>query len=287
MLLNNKSDFKKWGLVLEGGALRGNYTAGVLDAFLDEGIEFPYVIGVSAGAGYGCSYASRQRGRNLTILKKCHGDRRYLSLWNFITTGSIFGMNFVFNEIPNKHVIFDWKTFIESPLRFITVCTDCKTGESEYFEKNPGMEKDDFFTILMASSSMPYASPIVKYSGKKYLDGAVTDALPLKKAVSDGYKRNVVVLTNPAGYRKKEELHPPNGLLYFGQKKLIEALKLRVTRYNQSLEHVEAEEKAGRIIVIRPSMDLRVSRIEKNKEKLIALYELGIRDAKDMLGRIN
>ena len=271
------------GLILEGGGLRGNYTAGVLDAFLDAGISFPYVIGVSAGACMGSSYISRQRGRNLEVLHKFHGDPRYASIRNLITTGSIFGKDFVFNQIPNKYVLFDYKAFLASPTRFVMVCTNCETGEPEYHEKKPGMEPSEFFTILEASSSMPYTSKMVKYKGNRYLDGAVTDALPLKKAEAEGYRRNVVILTNPAGFRKKEELHPPNGLFYFGMKKLIPALKLRIPRYNQGLEYVEAEEQAGRIIVLRPSKDLKVARIEKSKEKLIRLYELGISDAQDML----
>jgi predicted patatin/cPLA2 family phospholipase len=274
------------GLVLEGGGLRGNYTAGVLDAFLDAGIEFPYVIGVSAGAAYGCSYVSRQKGRNLEILHRFHGDPRYLSIRNFLTTRSFFGMDFVYNQIPNKLVVFDWKTFIESPVRFTAVCTDCESGESEYFEKYNGMAQKDFFTTLIATSSMPYAAPIVKYQGKKYLDGAIVDAIPLKKAVSQGFRRNVVILTNPAGYRKKEEPHPPNAIFYFGRKKLIKALKQRVTRYNESLEYTEAEAEAGRAFIIRPSADLKVSRVEKNKEKLLKLYNLGLEDARVLLPRL-
>jgi predicted patatin/cPLA2 family phospholipase len=271
------------GLVLEGGGLRGNYTAGVLDAFLDEGIDFPYVIGVSSGAAMGSSYVSRQRGRNFQLLDKYHGDPRFFSFRNLILKGSIFNMDFVFNQIPNKYIIFDFKTFIESPTRFVSVCTDCKTGEPEYLEKYAGMEAAEFFKTLEASSSMPYTSNIVKFKGKMYLDGAVSDALPLKKAQSEGYKQNVVVLTNPAGFRKKEEPHPPNGLLYFGKKALIKSLKMRVTRYNEILEYVEAQEKAGTAIVIRPSVDLKAGRVEKDKQKLLRLYELGISDAKAML----
>jgi predicted patatin/cPLA2 family phospholipase len=271
------------GLVLEGGGLRGNYTAGVLDAFLDERILFPYVIGVSAGAGMGCSYVSGQRGRNLEILRRFHGDTRYLSFRNFITTGSVFGMDFVFHQIPNTLVPFDWKNFVDSPARFTAVCTDCETGRAEYFEKRPELTAEEFYTTLEASSSMPYAAPIVSYNGKKYLDGAIADAIPLEKAFSEGFARNVVVLTNPAGYRKKQDPHPPDRLFYFGRKKLIEALKTRVARYNRSLEHVEAEAQAGRAILIRPSKDLNVSRVEKNREKLERLYELGYQDAKETL----
>jgi predicted patatin/cPLA2 family phospholipase len=274
------------GLVLEGGGLRGNYSAGVLDAFLDSGIEFPHVIGVSAGAAYGCSYVSRQKGRNLEILRRFHGDPQYLSVRNYFTTGSFFGMDFVFNQIPDRFVPFDWKTFVESPVRFTAVCTDCESGEPVYFEKHEGMEQRDFFTTLTATSSMPYSSRMVKYQGKFYLDGAIVDAIPVRQSVSRGYGRNVVILTNPAGYRKKDEPHPPDALFYFGRKKLIRALKMRVTRYNESLEYAEEEERAGRTFIIRPSADLKVSRVETNKDKLLKLYELGIGDALALVPRL-
>jgi predicted patatin/cPLA2 family phospholipase len=192
-------------------------------------------------------------------------------------------MDFVFNQIPNKLIPFDWKTFTKSTQRFVTVCTDCETGGAAYFEKTADMDPNDFFTTLTASASMPYAAPLVSYKGKKYLVGAIVDAIPLKKAVSEGFTKNVIVLTNPAGFYKKEEPHPPDGLLYFGRSNLIRALKLRVTRYNQSLKHAEAEEQAGRAIIIRPSVDLGVSRVERSKEKLLRLYELGINDAKDAI----
>ena len=278
-------DPSECGLILEGGGLRGNYTAGVLDAFLDAGINFPYIIGVSAGACMASSYVSRQRGRNLQILKQFHGDPRYLSIRNLFATGSIFGMDFVFEQIPNKYIIFDWKTFNESASRFVSVCTNCETGEAEYFEKGREMSAADFLTTLRASSSMPYSSTMVTYKGKKYLDGAIREAIPLQKAEAEGYKQNVIVLTNPAGFRKKEEFHPPNWIFYFGRKKLIEALKMRVRRYNQSLEYAEEAERAGRVIIIRPSRDLNVSRVEKSKEKLLQLYELGISDTLDILGK--
>lgn len=271
------------GLVLEGGGLKGNYTAGVLDAFLDKRLVFPYVIGVSAGAGMGCSYVSGQKGRNLEILRCFHGDPRYLSFRSFITTGSLFGMDFVFHRIPHSLIPFDWNRFAASPIRFTAVCTDCETGKAVYFEKEPEAGAENFYTILEASSSMPYVAPMVAHNGRKYLDGAVTDAIPLEKAVSEGFARNVIVLTNPAGYRKKQEPHPPDGLLYFGRKPLIEALKTRVKRYNESLERAEAEERAGKVIIIRPSKDLKVSRVEKDREKLERLYELGYQDANVML----
>jgi predicted patatin/cPLA2 family phospholipase len=194
------------GLILEGGGLRGNYTAGVLDAFMEAEVEFPYIIGVSAGAGMGCSYISRQYGRNFEILKKYSRDPRYLSLRSFFRTGNLFGLDFIYNEIFHRLVPFDLEAFHRSPSRFVTVCTDCERGEAVYYEK-----QEDIFTVLKASSAMPYIAKIVEYQGRKLLDGAIVDAIPLKRALEEGYTHNVVVLTKPAGYRKKEGLHPPVG----------------------------------------------------------------------------
>lgn len=226
----------------------------------------------------GSSYVSRQRGRNLEILKQFHGDWRYVSIRNFLLTRSFFGMDFVFRRIPNEFLPFDYQTFIDSPVRFVSVCTDCKTGQAVYFEKSREQSCEDFLQVLKASSSMPYSSPIAHLKGKPYLDGAVTDAIPLAHTEAEGFKTNVVVLTNPAGYTKEQDPHPPDWLLYFGRKNLRAALKERVPRYNETLAYVEESARAGRCVIIRPSEDLGVSRVEKSKEKLLKLYELGYND---------
>jgi predicted patatin/cPLA2 family phospholipase len=266
------------GLVLEGGGLRGNYTAGVLDAFLDEGIVFPYVIGVSAGCGMGCSYLSKQRGRNLEILKKYRRDPRYCSFRNFFRTGSLFGLDFIYGDLPERLVPFDFNAFYRSPARFVTVCTDCGSGLPVYYEKVP-----DQMTVLKASAAMPYVSKMVEYEGRRLLDGAITDPLPLDKAVEAGYRENVAVLTQPRGYRKNEPYQPPARIWYSRWPNLVRALEQRVENYNRSLKHIEAEERAGRVLVICPSRNLHISRTEKSVEKLIRLYELGIADAKAAL----
>jgi predicted patatin/cPLA2 family phospholipase len=266
------------GLVLEGGGLRGMYTAGVLDTFLDRGVEFPYIIGVSAGAGMGCSYVSKQRGRNLEILKKYRRDPRYFSIRSFFKTGNLFGLDFIFGDIPERLVPFDFDTFYRSPARFVTVCTDCGSGLPVYYEKVP-----ELMTVLKASAAMPYVSKMVEYRGKPLLDGAISDPLPLDKAVESGYRENVVVLTQPAGYRKDEPYQPPARFWYSRWPGLVRSLSRRVENYNRSQEHIEAEAQAGRVLIIRPSRDLRVSRTEKSVKKLIRLYELGIADAKAAL----
>jgi predicted patatin/cPLA2 family phospholipase len=263
------------GLVLEGGGLRGQYTAGVLDAFLDEGIRFPYLIGVSAGVSIACSYVSGQRGRNLEIIERFRNDPRYLSFRNLLTKGSLFGMDFIYGDIPHRLVPFDFEAFDASPTRFVSVCTDCDSGKAVYYEKN-----GDHLMVLRASASLPFLSRMVEYDGKRLLDGAIVDAIPLAKAISEGYRRNVVVLTRPQGYRKKEESGPAAGFVYGRYPKLVAALHTRVERYNAAMASVEAEEDAGRALVIRPSRDLGVSRTEKSVAKLRELYELGLEDGK-------
>jgi predicted patatin/cPLA2 family phospholipase len=266
----------EYALILEGGGMRGNYTAGVLDAFLEKGIEFPYIIGVSAGAGMGCSFVSKQKGRNLYMIKNYRNDPRYLSVRSFVKTGNYFGLDFIYNDIPNGLVPFDMETFMASPSRFVTVCTDCETGKAVYFEKGP-----DILTIMKASSAIPFISGMVAYEGRRYLDGCISDAIPLGKAMSEGYTKNVVVLTHPEGYRRRKELQPPAWLVYRKYPYLIKTLKNYVAQYNRGLCFAEEEAVAGRTLLIRPSVDLKASRIEKNMDKLIRLYELGLKDGKE------
>jgi predicted patatin/cPLA2 family phospholipase len=263
------------GLVLEGGGLRGNYPAGVLDSFLDAGIEFPYIIGVSAGVGMGCSYVSKQKGRNLKILTQYRNDSRYLSFRSFIKTGNYFGLDFIYDEIPRRLILFDFEIFNQYQGRFISVCTDCETGEAIYYDK-----EEDVLTVMKASSAIPFISKMVLYKNKKLLDGAIVDAIPLAKSISDGNKKNVVILTNPIGFCKREEHQPPATLMYRKYPKLVDAMKHRIENYNLAMGLVEHEEKMGNTFVIRPSIDLGVTRMEKSMEKLKAIYQLGIDDGK-------
>jgi predicted patatin/cPLA2 family phospholipase len=269
------------GLVLEGGGLRGNYTAGVLDAFLEEGIEFPYIIGVSAGVGFGCSYVSKQKGRNYEILTRYRNDPRYLSLRSYIKTGNYFGLDFIYGDIPRKLIPFDFETFNKYDGQFISVCTDCETGNPIYYN-----QEEDLLTVMKASSAIPFISKMILYDGKKLLDGAIVDAIPLRKAMSDGFKKNVLILTNPKGYRKHEETQPPVKYIYRKYPKLVKALQNRVASYNNAIDFVESEEKAGNIFVIRPSVNLGVTRMEKSITKLKQLYQLGIDDGKRAIAKI-
>lgn len=268
-----------FGLILEGGGMRGVYTAGVLEYFMKNDLYFPYVIGVSAGACMAASYLSRQPGRNKAVNIDFADDKRYISFGNYIKKREIFGMDFLFDVIPNQLVPFDYETFKKSPEQLIVGTTDCKNGEAVYFDKeNHG---DNLLTILRASSSLPFVASSVEYDGRLLLDGGIIDPIPLKKAQKDGYTKNVIILTKPAGYFKT----PPSKLSslfpYKKHPKINELLKNRYKRYNETLDYIQTEEENGKVLVIRPSVSMPVGRVETNKIKLQDLYELGWQDAKN------
>lgn len=267
------------GLVLEGGGMRGLYTAGVLEYFMEKDLYFPYNIGVSAGACMAASYLSRQKGRNKRVNLDFVEDKRYISFSNFIRKREIFGMDFIFDEIPNRLVPFDMDTFRESPEEFVIVTTDCETGEAVYYDKtNHG---DDLVKLLRASSSLPFVASSVEYKGRHLLDGGIVDPIPIKKAQADGYEKNVIILTKPEGYFKR----PPSKLSAFLKYKehpiINDLLAVRYKHYNETLGYIEEQERLGNVFVMRPSKALAVGRMERNKERLEELYELGWKDAKE------
>lgn len=272
------------GLVLEGGGMRGVYTAGVLEYFMQEDLYFPYTIGVSAGACMAASYLSRQPGRNRSVNIDFSADKRYISFRNFIKQREIFGMDFIFNEIPNKLVPFDMETFKNSSEQLVVGTTDCNTGEAVYFEKEK--HSDDLLKILRASSSLPFIAPSVHYNGRFLLDGGISDPIPIKKAQLDGYQKNIVVLTKSAGYVKK----PSKWSSIFPYKKhpkIDEMLRNRYKRYNETTEFIKTEEEKGNVLVIQPSISLPVGRVETNKTRLQELYELGWNDGKQQMKKIS
>ncbi|MCY6369591.1 patatin-like phospholipase family protein [Clostridium ganghwense] len=272
------------GLVLEGGGMRGLYTAGILDFFMEKNLYFPYVIGVSAGACNAASYISRQKGRNKRINIDYINNPKYLSYRNLIIERSVFGMEFLFNEIPNKLDPFDFEAFNKSHQRFIIGTTDCETGRPLYFDKN---KCKDILKVIRASSSIPLLAPIVELENKKLLDGGVSDSIPVKKAIEDGMKRNIVVLTRNKEYRKK-----PHKFKMFIKRtysqypNLVDTIFNRFKIYNDTLDYIEKLEEEKKIFVIRPSESLNVDRLEKNPEKLRALYDMGYRDAKQLYTRM-
>ena len=269
---------EKVGLVLEGGGMRGVYTAGILDFFMEKNLYFPYVIGVSMGACNAASYISRQIGRNKAVTINYVNDPRYIGYRNFLKCKSIFGIDFIYNEIPYKLEPFDFDTFSNSKEKLIIVATDCHTGKPIYFNKD---EHKDILTIIRASSSLPFISPIVKYKDMCLLDGGISDSIPINKSIKDGNNKNVIILTRPKGYRKE----PFKGKkllkkVYSGYDGLINSIENRYRMYNATVDYIEKLEREKKAIVIRPKENLKVGRLEKNKEKLEKLYRFGYRDAK-------
>ncbi len=267
------------GLVLEGGGMRGVYTAGVLEYFLDQGISFPYVIGVSAGAAMAASYLSMQKGRNKQVNIGYVNDPRYISWRNFIKTGQAFGMDFIFDEIPNQLVPYHYDQFYQNATEFVVGTTDCVSGTPIYFSKDDYGK--DMLKVLRASSSLPFLAPEIHYKGKVLLDGGISDPIPLKKSIQDGNKRNVVVLTRNEGYQKK-----PSKIQFLVKRKyshysgLQKAIANRYQVYNDTLTYLKEEEQKGNVLIIRPTEPLEVGRMERNPTKLERLYHQGYEDAK-------
>lgn len=275
----------KIGLVLEGGGMRGLYTIGVLDYFMENNLKFPYVTGVSAGACNGISYVSGQIGRSLRVNTEYISDKRYISFENFVKTKSLFGMDFLFDTIPNHLEIFDNDAFLKSDIEFTTGVTNVITGKSEFFPKEAVGHNID---ILKASSSIPLFSPMVKINGNYYLDGGTSCPIPIKQAFKDGCDKVIVVLT-----REREYLKSPEKFRFIYKKafsdypKMIELLDKRHNIYNETLEFIRECEKDGKAIVIAPKNPPAIDRFEKNKEKLIAFYNEGKQDTKEKMKEIS
>lgn len=268
------------GLVLEGGAMRGLYTAGVLDVFLDNNIKVDGIIGVSAGVLFGVNYLSKQKGRAIRYNKKFAKDKRYMGMRSFLTTGNIINKDFAYYEIPTKLDIFDEETFEKSDTDFWATVTNIETGEAEYIK----LEKPiDQMEVLRATSAMPLVSKIVEWDNKKYLDGGVSDSIPVGKCKSMGYDKIIVVLTRTIEYRKKKASSTLAKIKYKEYPKLIETMENRYKKYNETVEKIIDMENKKEIFVIRPSKDLKIKRIEKDVDKLQAMYDLGVSDCKKQL----
>ena len=267
----------KVGLVLEGGAMRGVYTAGVLDTFLDNDINVDGIIGTSAGVLFGVNYPSKQKGRVIRYNKKYCKDKRYMGLHSLITTRNVINKEFSFYEVPFKLDVFDDKTFNESGIDFYATVTNIESGEPEYFKLTKILEQME---ILRATSAMPFVSEIVEIDGKKYLDGGVSDAIPLDKCIELGYDRIIVVLTRVKEYRKKKSSDFFAKLMYKKYPKLIETMNKKYKVYNDTVEKIIDLENKKEIFVIRPSRYIDIKRIEKDENKLQEMYDLGIEDTK-------
>lgn len=272
---------ERTGLVLEGGGMRGVFTAGVLDWLMDNGMYFPYTIGVSAGACNGLSYASRQRGRakicNIDLLDKY----RYIGVKYLFTKRSIMDFDLIFNDFPTRIIPYDYDTYFASPGRFVMVTSNCRTGEANYFE-----EKNDrvrLLNICRASCSLPFVCPKSYVDGVPMLDGGISDAIPIRRAIADGFPRNVVVLTRNKGYRKEVMDKSIPWFMYRRYPALRESLRVKNKHYNETLDYVEQLEEEGQVIIIRPERPLEVDRIERDVLKLTDLYNQGYECAKQVL----
>ncbi len=252
------------------------YTAGVLDAFLEQGITFDVGVGVSAGAAYGISYISGQKGRNLKICEKYINDKRYVSLRNLFKEGALFGQTFVYEDIPRKLIPFDYDAYFKSKTKFLTGVTNILTGETEYYE----MKNDRYkFDLFKATCALPFVSPIIPMGKGLYLDGGITDPIPYKKALSEGCEKLVIILTRHRGYLKEAEKAMLFAKLYYKKyPKLLDAMKRRHIIYNEQLEEIEKLEKEGSAIIIAPSRPVKIKRIETDIDKIRGLYSKGYED---------
>lgn len=271
------------GLLLEGGGMRCAYTAGVIDFFLDNDIEFPVVATASAGTLIGSSYISKQRDRNFKILEELGSHpEETVSVLRMIRNKEIFGMDYIFDKIPRKIVPLDFNAFSKSSSKFIIGTTDVHTGKSIFFDQYD--TKDDLFTVIRASSSLPVLAPSINYQGMELVDGGVSNPIPIQPLMEHGFKKHVVILTRNRGYVKKGTT-----LNWFFQRvfkdkpELVELLRTRHIKYNQTMEMLYEMEKNNQVFIIQPEKSLSASRFERNKGKLRDLYIEGYQEAKNKL----
>lgn len=266
------------GLVLEGGGMRGLYTAGILDAMLDKNFQVNGIIGVSAGALFGVNYVSKQRGRSLRYNQKYASDPRYMSFKSLITTGNFVNKDFAYYELPLKLDIFDEESFSKSKTDFYATVTNVETGKPEYLKIiNATIQIEE----LRASSSLPFCSKIVKINDKLYLDGGISDAIPVNKCFEMGYDKVIVITTRPLNYRKTKSNQLLPKIFYHRYPNFVKAINTRYQRYNDTLDQLQELEKQNKIFVIRPSKLIKINRLEKNPDKMQEIYNLGLQDFQD------
>lgn len=269
-------------LILEGGGMRGVYTAGILEYFLERDMAFNCIYGVSAGACHALSYISKQRGRNKKVSVDMVVDPRYIRYKGLVDGTGLFNMDFIFNQIPNELVKYDFDAFRNSSQRLIAVTTDCLTGQAVYVNCHDTQSNEELIDVVKASCSLPLMAPVVTYRGRKFLDGGLSDSIPIQKAMQDGHTKHVVIRTRQQGYRKKP--HKGNAIYKLLLNKecsgAVKALKNRSTHYNKALDDLDQYEKEGLAFIFTPSSDCIVRRVEKEKTKLEQLYQLGYEDAK-------
>ena len=264
----------KRGLVLEGGAMRGLWTAGITDVMMEHGIEPDGLIGVSAGAAFGCNYKSRQIGRAIRYNTRFAKDPRYSGVRSLLRSGDYFNAEFGYHIVPKQYDLFDDDAFNQNPMEFIVVCTDVETGKPVY--KPLTKVTSDTYDWIRASASMPLMSRVIELEGRKLLDGGVGDSIPLEYFESMGYDRNLVILTQPMGYQKKHlKLMPLIRMTLRKYPNMIKAMNERHIMYNKELAYVEQAEKEGRCLVIRPDAKIPIGHISHNPDEMRNVYEMG------------
>lgn len=275
----------KKGLVLEGGGLRALFSAGVTDVMMENQIKFDGLIGVSAGATFGCNYKSGQIGRALRYNINFKDDPRYMSWRSFLKTGDLVGAEFSYHTLPNELDIFDYETFRQNPMEFHIVCTDAETGEPVYKQLDD-MNSEELDWIR-ASASMPIVSRPVPLEGKKLLDGGIVNSIPLKHFQELGFERNIVVLTQPKGFfKKRTKLMPLFQLTMRKYPAIIKAMGRRHLMYNEQLQYLAEQERKGNVLLIYPEDVLPIGRTEQNEEKMLRVYQLGRKEAEKHLNKI-
>lgn len=275
----------KTGLIMEGGAMRGMFTCGIIDVFLENGVNFDGAIGVSAGAVFGCNFKSRQIGRPIRYNQNYCREWRYCSVRSLILTGDLFGVNFCYHELPSILDPFDSDSFRENPMAFYIAATDVRTGEAEYHLCSDGKEGD--LEWMKASASMPLVSRIVETEGMKLLDGGISDPIPYSYMEKHGYDRNVMILTQPKGYYKKRfKMMKAIHTRYKQYPKLVNAMEQRHIVYNRQMAEIREREQKGTAIVIRPPEALGIGHISHDPGELERVYQIGRVEAERRLPEI-
>ncbi len=275
----------KYGLVLEGEGMRGIFSAGVIDVFMENGISFDGAVGVSAGAAFGCNIKSGQNGRAIRYNLRFANNKHYCSDWSFLKTGDLFGGKFCYHILPEKLDVFDTKTFNESEMEFYVVCTDVVTGRPVYHK----IEKINYteYEWIRASASMPLAAKIVDINGRKLLDGGISDSIPLSFMEKKGYGKNVVILTQPRNYvKEKSGSLPLIKLKYMKYSGLVNAASQCHVMYNNELKYIRKAESEEKTFVIAPDIRLPIGRIEHNTDTIQTVYRIGRRIANENLERV-
>ena len=274
---------KKTALVLEGGAMRGMYSAAVLDVLMEEGIKVDAIYATSAGVLFGVNYISGQRGRAIRYNKRFSRDKRYMGIYSLVTSGNVINKDFAFYEVPFTLDVFDDEAYMNSDVKMVATVTNVHSGGVEYIEVKSVLRQME---VLRAASAMPFVSQMVELDGQLYLDGGLSDSIPLKKCQADGYERIIVVETRPKGYRKSKSSSLPAKLFYSKYPNLVETINNRYSAYNDILQEIDDLDARGEIVLVQPSKELHLGRIESDPERLQEMYDLGIGDAKALLPRI-